>query len=79
LINTLALVAVCALPFFLGEATAVYLGVTLLLGAWFVARAAGFLRAASRDATARKLFLASILWLPLQLAVLVADRLIFHP
>jgi len=78
LLNTLALVAVSALPYFLGAATAAYLAVTLLLGAWFVARAAAFLRAETRDAAARKLFLASILWLPLQLAALVADRLIFY-
>ena len=78
LLNTLALVAVSALPYFLGAATLAYLGVTLLLGAWFLARAAAFLRAANRDAAARRLFLASILWLPLQLGALVADRLIFR-
>ncbi len=77
LLHTVALVAVSALPYFLGAATLAYLAVTGLLGAWFVARAAGFLRAAARDAAARRLFLASILWLPLQLAALVADRLIF--
>ena len=83
LLNTLALVAVSALPALLGEAgrrdaSGYYLGATLLLGAWFVARAVAFLRADGRDASARKLFLASILWLPLQLAALVADRLIFN-
>jgi protoheme IX farnesyltransferase len=84
LLNTLALVAVSALPFFLRagaadgprEAGAIYLGVTLALGAWLLARAAAFLRADTRDAAARKLFLATIAWLPLQLAALVADRLL---
>jgi protoheme IX farnesyltransferase len=75
-VNTLALVAVSALPVVLGLAGNGYLIVTLLLGAWFVVRAAAFLRSTGRDAAARKLFLASILWLPLQLGALVADRLL---
>jgi protoheme IX farnesyltransferase len=84
LLNTLALVVVSALPSFLGqpgqrEASWLYLAVTLLLGAWFFVRAVVFLRSTERDAAARKLFLASILWLPLQLSALVADRLIFSP
>ena len=82
LLNTLALVVVSALPSFLREAgmpaaSQAYLGATLLLGAWFVTRAVAFLRADTRDQAARKLFYTSILWLPLQLAALVADRLIF--
>ena len=83
LLNTLALIAVSALPFSLRaettgarEASPIYLGVTLLLGAWLLARAAAFLRADTRDAAARRLFLATIAWLPLQLGALVADRLI---
>jgi protoheme IX farnesyltransferase len=77
LVNTVALVAVTAAPSFLGLTSHYYLGVTLVLGLWFLARAVAFLRAAEREKTARKLFYASIIWLPLQLAALVADRWIF--
>jgi heme o synthase len=76
LINTVALILVSASPFFLGETTVVYLAVTLVLGAWFLWRAVDFLRAEGRDVSARRLFWASIIWLPLQLAALVIDRLV---
>ncbi len=75
LVNTLAVVAVSAWPTFIGETSYLYLGVTALLGLWFVARAVIFLRPAGRDQAARKLFFASIIWLPLQLGALVIDRL----
>lgn len=78
LINTAALVAVSVLPFFLGLASGFYLGVSVLLGIWFLWCALAFLRADTREVTARKLFLCSIIWLPLQLGALVADRLIFY-
>jgi heme o synthase len=78
LVNTLALVAVSAWPYFIREATLAYLLVTVVLGAWFIWRALVFLRPTQRDAAARKLFLASIAWLPLQLAALVIDRLWLH-
>ncbi len=74
LINTFALVAVTAAPSFLGLTSHYYLGVTLTLGLWFIVRAIAFTRSAEREKTARKLFYASIIWLPLQLAALVADR-----
>ncbi|MBW8780558.1 MAG: protoheme IX farnesyltransferase [Verrucomicrobia bacterium] len=77
--NTLALVAVSLLPSALGLTSVYYAGVTLLLGIWFIVRAAMFLRPENRDPAARKLFFTSIAWLPLQLGVLVADRLVFHP
>jgi protoheme IX farnesyltransferase len=54
-----------------------YFGVTVALGLWFIVRAVAFTRTADREKTARKLFYASIIWLPLQLAALVADRWIF--
>jgi heme o synthase len=75
--NTLVLVAVSAAPSFLGLTSLYYLAVTLLLGAWFIARALAFTRTAAREKSARKLFYASITWLPLQLGALVADRWIF--
>jgi len=78
LINTFALIAVTALPSFLGLTSQYYLGVTLVLGAWFFSRAIAFLRVAERERSARRLFYASIIWLPLQLAALVADRWLFR-
>lgn len=77
LINTFLVVACSALPWVVGQASAWYLAVTLLLGTWFVWRALMFLAPASREPAAKRLFLASILWLPLQLGALVSDRLIF--
>jgi len=77
LVNTLAVVAVSAAPTLLGQASWFYFAGTLTLGAWFILRAVQFTGAAGRDAAARKLFLASIAWLPLQLGGLVADRLLF--
>ncbi len=79
LVNTLALVALCLSPTFLGLTTPGYAAVTAVLGAWFIARAVAFLRPATRDAMARKLFLCSIAWLPFQLGALVIDRLYFAP
>lgn len=77
LANTAAVVALSVLPTFLGLTTIGYAVFSAALGAWFLARAAAFLRPASRDAMARKLFLCSIAWLPLQLGALVVDRVWF--
>ncbi|HYP16857.1 MAG TPA: heme o synthase [Opitutus sp.] len=79
LVNTVALVVVTLLPFFLGLTTAVYLAVAAVSGAWFLWCAAVFLRGAGRDVAARKLFFCSIAYLPIVLCALVADRLIFVP
>jgi protoheme IX farnesyltransferase len=76
-INAVLLVAVSMLPALTGWCSRVYLGVALALGAWLLWRAAVFLRAAKRDIGARKLFFASIIYLPLLLGALVADRFIF--
>lgn len=75
--NALALVVVSLLPTFLGLASYYYLVVAALAGAWFLRRAAVFLRRTDRDVHARKLFLASIAYLPLLLGALVADRAVF--
>jgi protoheme IX farnesyltransferase len=77
LINTFAVVALCLLPSFLGLTTLGYAAVTAALGVWFIARALAFTKPAGRDASAKKLFHSSILWLPLQLGTLVIDRLFF--
>jgi protoheme IX farnesyltransferase len=77
LVNTVAVVGLSALPGVLGMASGYYFGITSLLGLWFIARAIAFSRATHRENTARRLFFASIIWLPLQLGALVADRMIF--
>jgi protoheme IX farnesyltransferase len=76
LVNTIALVLITFLPWALGLTGRCYLGSTMLLGAWFLGRAVQFVRAEDRDLAARKLFLTSIAYLPLQLGVLVVDRVI---
>jgi protoheme IX farnesyltransferase len=76
-LNTVLVVVCAAVPSFRGLASGWYLGLTVLLGFWFMARAVAFLRPVDRDVSARRLFFASIGWLPLQLGGLVADRCIF--
>ena len=76
LVNTIALVVVSLLPVFLGLATRGYGLAAAVCGAWFLWRAIVFLHPAGRDLAARKLFFASIIYLPLVLGALVADRLL---
>ena len=67
------LLAVSILPFGLGLAGGAYLFTALSLGGLFLLLSL----AAARDltqASARRVFLASLAYLPLVLAVLVADR-----
>ncbi len=78
LVNTVALGVVSLLPVFWGLATWGYGVVAALGGGWFLWRALVFLRREGRDRAARRLFLTSILYLPLVLGSLVADRLIFR-
>lgn len=75
--NALALVVVSMLPAFCGLASGWYLAAAVLAGAWFGWRAVVFLRPAGRDLAARRLFFASIIYLPIVLGALVADRVIF--
>ena len=77
LINAVALVVVSLLPVVLHHCTVWYGGAAALMGIWFLWRAIVFLQPAQRDAAARRLFFASIIYLPLVLGALVADRLIF--
>jgi protoheme IX farnesyltransferase len=79
LINTVALVVVSVLPFALGLTTVFYASVAALAGAWFLWRAFVFTRPATRDVAARKLFFATIGYLPIVLCALVADRMIASP
>jgi protoheme IX farnesyltransferase len=76
LINTVALIIVSVLPVFMGLATKAYGIAAAVCGAWFLWRAIVFLRPDGRDLAARKLFLTSIIYLPLVLGALVADRLL---
>ncbi len=76
LLNTLALLVVSILPWWLGLATVPYLAASLLFGLYFLWKAIAFLQRDRREVAARKLFFTSIAYLPLQLGVLVADRMI---
>jgi protoheme IX farnesyltransferase len=75
-ITSVLLVASVMAPWALGYASLVYGGITAALGLWFLWRAFAFLKAETRDAAAKKLFFASIIYLPLVLGALVADRLL---
>lgn len=72
--TTLALLAVSLLPWGMGLATAWYGLPAALCGLWLVWRSALFLRAQGRDVSARKLFFATLGYLPIVLGTLVADR-----
>jgi protoheme IX farnesyltransferase len=76
LINAIALLGVSLLPVFLGLASKAYGTAAALVGAWFVWRAIAFTNRAAREPMARKLFIASIIYLPVVLGALVADRLL---
>lgn len=71
--NTLALAAISLLPFLHGSVGRAYVTGALLLGAGFVAFAGRFAQQRTPNA-ARRLFFASILYLPLLLGLLVADK-----
>lgn len=73
LLYTLTLIPVSLLPSVLGLTGAVYFAVALGLGVYFLWMAIRFARSAS-SANARGLFRASILYLPLLMAVLVLDK-----
>ncbi len=77
LVCTAGLVALTLLPVGLGFSHAPYGMAAGSLGCWLVWRAAAFLQPAGRELAARKLFFASIIYLPLLLGALVVDRMIF--
>jgi protoheme IX farnesyltransferase len=74
--NSVALVVVSQLPVALGLASRTYGFAAAVIGAWFLARAVAFCRAAQRETAARRLFHASLIYLPLVLGALVVDRLL---
>jgi len=77
LVNATALLGLSVLPWPLGLTTSLYGIVATATGLWFLWRAGAFLRAEGRDRNARKLFIASIVYLPVTLVTLVADRVLF--
>lgn len=77
LVNTTLLLIVSVLPWLLGLASMVYGVIAALTGLWFLWCAAVFLKPTDRDKSARKLFFASIIYLPVTLVALVADRVLF--
>lgn len=74
-INTVLLAAASLAPSYFGFTGRLYQIVTIVLGVGFVWFAVQFLRREGRDRAARRLFFYSIFWLPLQLGLLVVDRL----
>ena len=76
LLYAAALIPVSVAPAAAGIAGALYVGVAVTLGIALVVLSAHFARERSTT-TARRLFFASIVYLPLLLGVLVADRLWF--
>lgn len=80
LVNTIALLVVSVLPVVLHLATFAYGTAAAITGALFLWRAIVFLRPDGRDQAARKLFFASIIYLPIVLGALVVDRVfLFTP
>jgi len=88
LVNAVLLLVVSLLPWKLGLASGYYNLVAALSGLWFLWRAFRFLRpptdtppnsneASPREKAARDLFVASLLYLPITLMALLADRVIY--
>ena len=75
--NTLLAVVISGVPTGFGLTSYYYLALTIALGLWFVGRSVSFMKPMNREYSARKLFMASVTWLPVQLLLLVADRWIF--
>lgn len=74
ILHTLALIPVSLLPTFLGNSGSVYFFIAILLGAVFLSY--GITAAVSRTRSdARKLFFASIIYLPLLLAAMMVDKM----
>ncbi len=71
--NTLALLVISLFPYLLHISGAAYLGGAVVLGLLFLGFAIVFARSLT-ERSARRLFLASILYLPLLLGLLVADK-----
>lgn len=78
ILYTVLLLSISLIPWFAGETTFIVYELTALLaGVWFMLKAYFFWRSAKKDQPARKMFFASIFYLPLILAALVIDRWLF--
>ena len=77
LINAILLVLLSLLPVVLGLDSVWYAAAAAGCGGWFLWRAIGFLNADLREFAARRLFYASIAYLPLALIALLVDRILF--
>ncbi len=75
---TVLLVAASLLPTLLGYCSWYYFAFAAGLGLWILRSSILFLNPARRETEARRLFLISIAYLPLLMALLLADRLYFR-
>jgi protoheme IX farnesyltransferase len=71
---TALLVIVTLLPVCFGADSKAYGVAAGILGIWFLLKAVAFMRPVQRELTARRLFFASLIYLPLILGALVVDR-----
>jgi len=73
LMSTLLLIPLSLIATLMGMAGFVYAGIAVVIGCWWAWRAFTFFRVRDR-VSARKVFLASLLYLPLVLGAMVLDR-----
>ena len=78
-VNTLLLIAISLLPYALHLVSIYFTVFVFFLGLWFLWCSITFLKPNGRDQSARKLFLASITYLPLAFGALVIDRIFLKP
>ena len=74
LLSTLLLIPLALMATLMGMAGVVYAGIAVVVGCWWAWRALIFFRVRDR-VSARRVFLASLLYLPLVLGAMVLDRL----
>jgi heme O synthase-like polyprenyltransferase len=73
-VGSLGLIAVGVIPTVLGYAGISYLVIASALGVWMLAFGVTMVRSPGNSKAARRLLLASIVYLPIVLLVLVLDR-----
>jgi protoheme IX farnesyltransferase len=74
LLSTLLLIPLTLMATLMGMSGFIFAGVAIVVGCWWAWRALAFFRLRDR-ASARRVFLASLLYLPLVLGAMVLDRL----
>jgi len=72
---SMGLVIVALLPWVLGWLGLIYGVITTVSNIWFLRAAWSFVSEVDRDRAARRLFFASIFYLPLVMGALIIDRL----